>query len=300
MSGPTITPATNMQLILQAPLEMRPDPGLLDILAKLADAAALQTVNSHVWRGSVPMPTVQLQQTVIARAMAAGLDAAFVPAGLNLGDFKLLAMDMDSTLITIECIDEIADMYGLKPQVAAITEAAMQGALPFRDSLLQRVALLEGLDAHALQRVIDERLQLSAGAEALLAAVQQAGLKTLLVSGGFTFFTDYMQEKLGLDFARANRLEIVGGKLTGRVLGDIVDAQAKRQTVEDTCATLGITPAQAIVMGDGANDLQMMAIAGMSVAFHAKPIVQDQATIALNFVGLDGILALFDTVHPIR
>jgi len=210
----------------------------------------------------------------------------------ELAEFKLVAMDMDSTLITIECIDEIADMQGLKPQVAAITEAAMRGELDFSASLKQRVALLEGLDAAALQRVYDERLQLSPGAEKMLAAVQAAGLKTLLVSGGFTFFTDRLKQRLGLDYTHANTLEIIDGKLTGKVLGGIVDAEEKQRTVERVCEELGISPSQAIVMGDGANDLKMMGIAGLSVAFRAKPLVRSQADVALNFVGLDGILTI--------
>jgi len=218
------------------------------------------------------------------------VDYAFVADGLRLADFKLVAMDMDSTLITIECIDEIADMQGLKPQVAAITEAAMRGEIEFRESLTQRVALLKGLDASALQRVYDERLQLSLGAEKMLQAVQAAGLKTLLVSGGFTFFTDRMKQRLQLDYSHANELEIIDGKLTGKVLGGIVDAEEKRLTVERVCADLGVSPKQAIVMGDGANDLRMMGISGLSVAFRAKPVVRAQASLALNFVGLDGIL----------
>jgi phosphoserine phosphatase len=203
-------------------------------------------------------------------------------------------MDMDSTLITIECIDEIADMQGLKPQVAEITEAAMRGELEFRESLTRRVALLRGLDAGALQRVYDERLKLSMGAEPMLAAIQAAGMKTLLVSGGFTFFTDRMKTRLNLDVTHSNVLEIVDGKLTGRVIGGIVDADEKKATVERVCAEFGMTPKQAIVMGDGANDLKMMGIAGLSVAFRAKPIVRAQANVALNFVGLDGILNLFE------
>jgi phosphoserine phosphatase len=202
-------------------------------------------------------------------------------------------MDMDSTLITIECIDEIADMQGLKPQVAAITEAAMRGEIAFTESLTRRVALLKGLDANALQRVYDKRLQLSAGAEKLLAGVQAAGLKTLLVSGGFTFFTDRIKARLDFDHTHANRLEIVDGKLTGRVLGQIVDGEEKKRAVEHTCRQLNISPRQAIVIGDGANDLQMMGIAGLSVAFRAKPVVRQQADIALNFAGLDGVLNLF-------
>ena len=208
----------------------------------------------------------------------------------DLSEFKLVAMDMDSTVITIECIDEIADMQGLKPQVAAITEAAMRGELDFAASLTQRVALLAGLDASALQRVYDERLKLSPGAEKMLAAVKAAGLKTLLVSGGFTFFTERLKERLGLDYTHANELEIVDGKLTGKVVGGIVDAEEKKRTVERVCAELGISPSQAIVMGDGANDLKMMGIAGLSVAFRAKPVVRAQADVALNFVGLDGLL----------
>jgi phosphoserine phosphatase len=201
---------------------------------------------------------------------------------------------MDSTLITIECIDEIADMQGLKPQVAEITEAAMRGEIEFQESLTRRVALLKGLDAGALQRVYDERLRLSPGAESMLAAVRAAGLKTLLVSGGFTYFTDRIKQRLGLDYTHSNVLEIADGKLTGRVVGGIVDADEKKRTVERVCAELGVSPRQAIVMGDGANDLKMMGISGMSVAFRAKPVVRAQADVALNFVGLDGILALFE------
>lgn len=288
-----------MKLILQAAPGSNSDHstiGAVNAIAALAGAPAPAPTQpgSHVWRCDAALCTEPIRQAVAAAAFAARIDATFVQSGMRLADFKLLVMDMDSTLITIECIDEIADMQGLKPQVAAITEAAMRGELVFRDSLIQRVALLEGLDAGALQRVVDERLQLSPGAEHMLAAVKAAGLKTLLVSGGFTFFTERMQARLGLDYTRSNTLEIVDGKLTGRVLGEIVDASAKRRTVESTCALLGASPSQAIVMGDGANDLEMMSIAGMSVAFRAKPVVRQKADVALNFVGLDGILALFE------
>jgi phosphoserine phosphatase len=201
-------------------------------------------------------------------------------------------MDMDSTLITIECIDEIADMQGLKPQVAAITEAAMRGELDFAASLTRRVALLKGLDASALQCVYDERLRISMGGEAMLAGVKAAGLKTLLVSGGFSFFTERLKERLGLDYTHANLLEVEDGKLTGRVVGGIVDADEKMRTVQRVSAGLGIDPQQAIVIGDGANDLKMMGIAGLSVAFRAKPVVRAQASVALNFSGLDGLLTI--------
>ena len=281
-----------MNLILQA-------PGIIELamaerLGALAGAAALTALPEQAWRCDRVSIDAATRAAVATAAFDAGIDATFIEPGRKLSDFGLLVMDMDSTLITIECIDEIADMQGLKPQVAAITEAAMRGELEFRESLTRRVALLTGLDAGALQRVIDERLQLSPGAEPMLQAVKAAGLKTLLVSGGFTFFTDRMQARLGLDFTRSNELEIVDGKLTGRVAGAIVDADQKRMTVEATCSMLGIMPKQAIVMGDGANDLKMMAIAGLSVAFRAKPIVRQKADVALNFVGLDGILRLFE------
>jgi phosphoserine phosphatase len=174
--------------------------------------------------------------------------------------------------------------------VAEITEAAMRGELDFAASLTRRVALLEGLDAGALQRVYDELLAISMGGEAMLQAVQAAGIKTLLVSGGFTFFTERLKGRLGLDFTHANVLELQNGKLTGKVVGGIVDAEEKMRTVQGVCAELGIPTSQAIVMGDGANDLKMMGIAGLSVAFRAKPVVRAQANVALNFCGLDGLL----------
>jgi phosphoserine phosphatase len=221
-------------------------------------------------------------------------DYTFLDRPLRLDQFRLVAMDMDSTLITIECIDEIADMVGVKPQVAAITAAAMRGELDFPAALRRRVSLLAGLDEGALERVYEERLRLSPGAENLLAAARTAGLKTLLVSGGFTFFTERLKHRLQLDHTLANTLEVKDGKLTGQVLGAIVDADAKAAKVREVCTGLGCDPGQAIVLGDGANDLKMMALSGLSVAFRAKPVVQQQAHVALNHVGLDGVLNLFD------
>ena len=264
----------------------------LEKLARMAHCARTVAQGEHVLRCEDVTATQAQRMQLQEAALAAHIDANFIASGRALIDFKLLAMDMDSTVITIECIDEIADMLGLKPQVAAITEAAMRGDLDFSASLTRRVALLKGLDASALQRVYDERLQLSSGAERMLAAVKAAGLKTLLVSGGFTFFTDRLKQRLGLDYSHANELEIVAGKLTGRVLGTIVDADEKKRTIERLCAQLGIATAHTIVMGDGANDLKMMGIAGLSVAFRAKPVVRAQADVALNFVGLDGVLNL--------
>ena len=221
------------------------------------------------------------------------LDYALLAADVHLQDFKLLVMDMDSTLITIECIDEIADMQGLKSEVAAITEAAMRGELDFAESLQRRVALLKGLDESALARVFEQRLELSLGAHSMLHAMKQAGLRTVLVSGGFTYFTERLEHELELDVSHANRLEVLDGKLTGRVLGNIVDAQAKKSTVIEQSGELGVPTTAAIVIGDGANDLAMMSVAGLSIAFRAKPVVQAKADVALNVSGLDGVINLF-------
>jgi phosphoserine phosphatase len=222
------------------------------------------------------------------------LDYAYVEAGRTLSDFGLVAMDMDSTLITIECIDEIADFCGLKAEVSAITEASMRGEIKnFNESLTARVALLKGLDASSLEHVFSERLRLSPGAETMLAGAKAAGLRTLLVSGGFTFFTERLKAQLGLDFTCANTLEIVDGKLTGKVTGEIVNASVKARTVRETCAKLGIATSQAIALGDGSNDLEMMAEVGLSVACRAKPVVRAAANVAFNYVGLDGLLRLF-------
>ncbi len=266
---------------------------LIQRIAKLVNAEKILPISTHVVRLEHVRCDQEQKALIEAECFSAQLDATLMPVGRALSDFKLVVMDMDSTLITIECIDEIADMTGLKPQVAEITEAAMRGEIEFRESLILRVGLLRGLDAEALQEVYDQRLQLSPGAEAMLTGVKLAGMKTLLVSGGFTFFTDRMKDRLGLDYTHSNVLEIEDGKLTGKVLGGIVDADEKQNTVARVCTEMGIPTSQAIVMGDGANDLKMMAISGMSVAFRAKPVVRAQADVSLNFVGLDGILNLF-------
>src|SRR5450830_150202 len=276
-----------MNLILQG---LHTERAAVEAIIQLAQPARVVDINAYAWRCEGVTYSDALKAQIDAASLAQQVDYAFIEAGRSLADFKLVAMDMDSTLITIECIDEIADMQGLKPQVAEITEAAMRGEIAFGESLMRRVALLKGLDAGALQRVYDERLKLSLGAEEMLQAVQAAGLKTLLVSGGFTFFTDRMKQRLKLDYSHSNELEIVDGKLTGKVLGGIVDAEEKRLTVERVCVELGVPTSQAIVMGDGANDLKMMGVSGLSVAFRAKPVVREQAGMALNFVGLDGIL----------
>lgn len=217
---------------------------------------------------------------------------------LKLVDFRLIAFDMDSTLINIECVDEIADAAGRKAEVAAITEAAMRGEITdYKESLRQRVALLKGVSVASMEQVYRERLQLNPGAAELVKACKQAGMKVLLVSGGFTFFTDRVRDELGIDYTRSNALEVEDGFLTGRMVdqpwGDICDGAEKKKMLLETCGKLGINPLQAIAMGDGANDLPMMGVAGLSVAYHAKPRVREQAMVAINEGGLDRLLELF-------
>ena len=222
------------------------------------------------------------------------LDWAFVDTGKKLSDYGLICFDMDSTLITIECIDELADFAGKKAEVSEVTEAAMRGEIDYRESLRRRLALMAGLDARVLARVYGERLLLSHGARELLEAAQNAGLRTAILSGGFTYFTERLRIELGFDFATSNELEISGGKLTGKVVGDIVDAAAKAHHLARLRDELGLRKDQVIACGDGANDLMMMAEAGLSVAFHAKPATRAKADIAINFGGLDALLNILD------
>jgi phosphoserine phosphatase len=234
-----------------------------------------------------------------AQEISPGLVIRGFTPPLPIARFKLIAFDMDSTLINIECVDEIADAVGMKDEVAAITEAAMRGEIAdFKDSLRRRVKLLRGATVADLERVYVERLQLNPGAAKLVAACKAAGMKTLLVSGGFTFFTDRVRDELGIDFTRSNVLEIESGpncgQLTGRMVdqewGDICDGAEKRKMLLETCKMLGISPKDAIAMGDGANDLPMMGEAGLSVAYHAKPKVREQAMVQINQGGLDRLL----------
>ena len=234
-----------------------------------------------------------------AREVRPGLFIRGFTPPLRLADFRLVAFDMDSTLINIECVDEIAAAAGRKAEVAAITEAAMRGEISdYKDSLRRRLALLRGVPLAALEEVYAQHLQLNPGVQRFVQACQAAGLKTLLVSGGFTFFSERVRQRLGLDFARANVLEIEAGCLTGRLVdrpwGDIVDGAEKRRVVLEVCELMGIEPAQAIAVGDGANDLPMMAVAGLSIAFHPKPAVREQAMIAIMRGGMDRALELFE------
>ncbi|HEY6281185.1 MAG TPA: phosphoserine phosphatase SerB [Burkholderiales bacterium] len=258
-------------------------------LAKLAGASRIEQITSEAFR----LCEAQARDGVAEYCKNAKLDFAFVPENLKLADFGLLAMDMDSTLIAIECIDELADMRGIKAEVSQITASSVRGEIEFADSVRHRVALLAGLDESALQRVYDERLQLSPGAERMLAGLKAAGVKTLLITSGFTFFAERLKDRLKLDYTYSNTLEIVNGKLSGKLAGKIIDADAKAIKVEEIRKQLGLKREQIIALGDGANDLKMMAQAGVSIAYHAQPIVRRQTTYAINHVGLDGVTNLF-------
>jgi len=222
------------------------------------------------------------------------LDHAWMPEGRRFADLKLLAMDMDSTLITIECIDELGDLAGKKAEIAAITAQAMRGEIEYRESLRQRVRSLAGLPESSLNTIYEQRLKLTPGAEKLVDICRKNAVKLLLVSGGFTFFTDRLKARLGLDHTIANVLEIKSGKLTGALVGEIVDADAKAAGFRDVMRSLNATQDQGVAIGDGANDLKMMKEAGFSVAFRAKPVVQAQAGCALNWSGLDAVVNLFE------
>ena len=265
------------------------DPELLSLWITAMGAPLRRSARHAVWASAAPAH-------LVANAHAAQHDCASLAPQLSWADFSVLAMDMDSTLINIECIDEIADYCGKKPQVAAITEAAMRGEITdFSDSLRRRVALLKGAPLSALQAVLKERLHLNPGAAQLVHTAHQHGLSTLLVSGGFTFFTDAMQQRLGLTHSRSNTLNHTGDVLDGTVAEPIVDAHAKRDTLLTLCDSLGVPASRAIAMGDGSNDLAMMGIAGLSVAYHAKPAVTAAALSAIRFGGLDTAALWLDT-----
>jgi phosphoserine phosphatase len=278
-----------VDLVVQAPEIGTPE---LKELARLSDAAeivALPGGGAQAFRLVQPLH----RDSVAAFCARVGFDFGFVPRDQRLDRVRLVAMDMDSTLITIECVDELADICGIKTQVAAITAAAMRGEIDFRESLTRRVALLAGLDVSALQRVYDERLQLAPGAERMLAGFKRAGAKTLLASGGFTFFTDRLKARLGLDHAVANTLETVAGKLTGRIAGDIVDGRAKAEAFAQLGREIAGADGLLAAIGDGANDLPMLGRASVSIAYRAKPLLRAQAAYAIDRCGLDAVLNLF-------
>ena len=258
-------------------------------LARLAGSTRIEEIAPRCWRIRNASPAPE----VATFSQDHKIDHAFVPEGRRFADLKLLAMDMDSTLITIECIDELGELAGCRSEIASITAQAMRGELDYPQSLRKRVGLLKNLDESALQRVYDERLRLTPGAEALVAACKKHGVKILLVSGGFTFFTERLKARLGIDYTISNTLEAKGGRLTGGLIGSLVDAEAKAAKFRAVARQLQAGN-QSVAIGDGANDLKMMNAAGFSVAFRAKPVVRAQASCALNWCGLDAVVNLLE------
>ena len=277
-----------MNLVIQGEEVSTPD---LKELNRIARGAGIERISGEAFRITRADPATRAE--VASHCAKAKLDFGFVDEGRGFGDFGILAMDMDSTLICIECIDEIADFAGRKAEVAAVTASAMRGEIDWPESLRRRVRALKGLDESALERVYADRLRFNKGAEKLLAASRRCGVKTLLVSGGFTYFTDRVRAELRFDHAYSNVLVVEGGKLTGEVTGPLVDAQGKAAHLARLKRELGVPRERVLAIGDGANDLAMMAEAGTSIAYHAKPVVREKATYALDYAGLDGVLNLF-------
>ena len=276
-----------MNLVVQGP---GLGEGDLEALALLVKPAQISPIAPRAYR----LTRAMRNEGVAALCEARRIDHAWMPEGRRFADLKLLAMDMDSTLITIECIDELGDFAGKKAEIAAITAQAMRGEVEYRESLRRRVAALQDLDEGALARIYEERLTLTPGAETLIAASKEHGVQLLLVSGGFTFFTERLKARLGIHHTISNVLEVKNGKLTGALVGEIVDADAKAAKFREVLGQLKATRDESVAIGDGANDLKMMKEAGVSVAFRAKPVVRAQATCALNWSGLDAVRNLFE------
>jgi phosphoserine phosphatase len=277
-----------MNLVVQGPAL---GSGDLDAIALLAKPKAVHEVAPRAFR----LRSSMKNEGIAALCEARRIDHAWMPEGRRFADLKLVAMDMDSTLITIECIDELGVIAGKGAEIAAITEQAMRGEIAdYKESLRRRVALLAGQPEASLAQVYEQRLRLTPGAETLIAACKKHGVKLLLVSGGFTFFTERLKARLGLDYTISNVLEVKSGKLTGKLLGEIVDADAKASKFRQVMNELKAGKQSTVAIGDGANDLKMMAEAGLSIAFHAKPVVRAQASCALTWCGLDAVPNLFE------
>jgi phosphoserine phosphatase len=263
---------------------------MVDEVSRLLQSVRTVEQGQRISWMDLPAPSLETKRLTVQVCHSHRIDAAWLPEGLSFKNFSLLALDMDSTLITVECIDEMADYCGKKADVSAITEAAMRGEISDYDtSLRQRVALLKGLSSKAMDAVYSDRVRLSRGAKQLVESAQSFGLKTLLVSGGFNYFTERIARQLKLDFVHSNELEINEGLLTGQVLGSIVNAQAKAAALKQRCQELGVPSSRAIAIGDGANDMKMMAIAGFSVAYHAKPVLHSKTSAAIHFGGLETV-----------
>ena len=276
-----------MNLVVQGPALAAGD---LDALALLVKPQAVREIAPRAFR----LTGALKNEGVAPLCEARRIDHAWMDEGRRFAELRLLAMDMDSTLITIECIDELGDLAGRKAEIAAITGQAMRGEIEYRESLRRRVKALAGLPESSLSKVYEERLKLTPGAETLISKCRQHGVQLLLVSGGFTFFTERLKQRLGLHHTISNVLEVKGGKLTGELVGEIVDADAKAAKFREVLSGLKAIRDQSVAIGDGANDLKMMAEAGLSIAFHAKPVVRAQASCALTWSGLDGVVNLFE------
>ena len=273
-------------LVIQGEEVETPD---LKEIAKLSGASRIEGIGHNAFR----LHDYKVQDGVAAYCAEAKLDFAFMPQPRKLSDFRLLVMDMDSTLITIETIDELADLVGRKAEVAAVTAQAMRGEIEYDESIRRRVAVLKGLPETALEQLYTERVRLSPGAERMIAGVKKAGLKILLVSGGFTHVTERLKTRLGLDYVRSNTLAVRDGKFTGELEGRIVNADGKREALLSARDQIRAAKEQIIAIGDGANDLKFMGESGVSIAYRAKPVVREKATYCFDYVGLDGVLNLY-------
>lgn len=281
--------AVPADLVIQAPEIATPQIKHLARLAAADNISALTAAETQAFR----LSPAHHRSAVAEFCARAGIDFGFVPGDQRLDRVRLVAIDMDSTLLSVECVDELADLRGVKPETAAITASAMRGEIDFRASLTHRVALLRGLDTNALSRVYEERLRLSPGAERMLAGFAHAGARTLLVSGGFSFFTERLKSRLGLDYTIASTLEVAHGRLTGRIAGEIVDGPAKAQAFARLAREFAGDGGLTVAIGDGANDLPMLRRADVSVAYHAKPVVREEAGYTIDRCGLDAVLNLF-------
>jgi len=273
-------------LVIQGEEVETPD---LKAIATLSGSTRIEGIGNNAFH----LHDYKIQDGVAEYCAKAKLDFAFVSQPRKLSDFRLLVMDMDSTLITIETIDELADLVGRKAEVAAVTAQAMRGEIEYDESLRKRVAVLKGLPESALEQLYTERVKLSPGAERMIEGVKKAGLKILLVTGGFTHVTERLKTRLGLDYVRSNTLVVKNRKFTGELEGRIVNADGKREALLSAHDELGATRDQIIAIGDGANDLKFMGEAGVSIAYHAKPVVREKATYCFDYVGLDALLNLY-------